>query len=86
MLARIIANGGDFAARTVFTDEDIAAAAAESITQQQCLVWQRHFYERHTNGDARKLYLALNELSEDEVHCVIFSNKTTTLLDKNHCD
>jgi hypothetical protein len=67
MLARIIANGSDFAARTVFTDEDIAAAAAESITHQQCLGWVRHFYERHANGDDRKLHLQMNELSDDEV-------------------
>ena len=67
MHARIVAEGGDFAARTVFTEADLDAAAADKITKEQCLVWVRHFYERHAEEDDRKLYLVMNELSAEEV-------------------
>jgi hypothetical protein len=67
MHARIVAEGGDFAARTTFTEADFAAAALQRIERQQCVVWMRHLYERYAGGDERKLYLMVNELSEDEV-------------------
>jgi hypothetical protein len=78
MLLRVIANDGDYE-RSVFTEEDITAAAAEHIERRQCLDWQRHFYEKYTDGDDRKLQLALNELSEDEVCCQTFKQNNHTV-------
>ena len=67
MHARIVAEGGDFAARTVFTEADLDAAALQGIVRRQCLDWVRHTYEKYIDGDERKLYFLMNELSEDEV-------------------
>ena len=73
MHARVVSEGGDFSLRTVFTDEDFAAAAVNNITREQCLGWVRHLYERHPDIDGRKLHLIMNELSDKEVcnQCLI---------------
>ena len=80
MLARIVADGGDFAARTVFTEEDIAAAATEGIERRQCLDWVRHTNEKYVDGDDRKVYFSMNELSEEEVRKQLLILAICTLL------
>ena len=75
MHARIMASGGDFAARVAFAEEDFAAAATDSITRRQCLDWTRHMYESHPSADDCKLYLLMNELSDDEVRNVCSREK-----------
>ena len=67
MYARIMANGGDFSARTAFTDEDFAAALKEGVERRSCLDWARYIYNYYKDVDARTKFLLMDELCEDEV-------------------
>ena len=72
MHARIMANGGDFSARTVFTDEDLAAALKEGVERRSCLDWVRYIYNYYKDVSVRTKFLLMDELCEDEV--CIFCN------------
>jgi hypothetical protein len=72
MHARIMATGGDFAARTVFTDEDFAAALKEGVERRKCLDWARYVYKYYKDVGVRTKFLLMDELCEDEVRvCAI---------------
>ena len=72
MHKRITANGGNFATRTVFTDEDFAAAADKGINRRKCIDWARYIYNYYKDIDARKTYLLMNESDEEAVQCILF--------------
>ena len=77
MHKRITANGGDFATRTVFTDEDFAAAADKGINRRKCSDWLRYIYNYYKEADARKNFLSMKELDEDAVQCIFFLLKNS---------